>query len=43
MDDTKVWDEFAEATESLSVVYPDIKTTEVWAMLIDLGLITEEN
>jgi hypothetical protein len=40
-DETQLWDEFAEATENLSVIYPDIKKTDVWRMLVNLDLILE--
>ena len=42
MEETEIWDNFAEATESLADVYPQIKETDVWVMLVDLGLILEE-
>jgi|LakMenEpi03Aug12_release.lakeMendotaPanAssembly.Ray.scaffolds.fasta_scaffold1840577_3 hypothetical protein len=42
MKETEIWDNFAEATESLAEIYPEIKKTSVWVMLVDLGLILEE-
>jgi hypothetical protein len=42
MKETEIWDNFAEATESLADIYPEIKETSVWVMLVDLGLILEE-
>jgi hypothetical protein len=42
MKETEIWDNFAESTESLAEIYPEIKQTDVWVMLVDLGLILEE-
>ena len=42
MKDIEIWDNFAEATESLADIYPEIKDTDTWAMLVELGLILEE-
>ena len=42
MNETEIWDNFAEATESLAEIYPEIKESSVWAMLVDLELILEE-
>lgn len=42
MNEIEVWNDFAEATENLAEIYPDIKKTSVWKMLVDNDMILDE-
>jgi hypothetical protein len=37
----EIWDNFAQAIEELETIYPEIKNSDIWKMLVSIDLVAD--